>query len=366
MSDTSFSGTGFKYTPPGGGGGSLWYAPLGTAPTVLPVATGLGALAMGDGAQATRQQTIAIGTNADATGGNGSIVIGYETTSNDFSTVIGYNANNAGSGSYNVSVGYNTSTTGNGAVAIGNNSVASAESSTAVGNSTLATALSSLAAGHQAYSDGAFGTAVGPATRAGRTGSVAVGYGAQTGSGNYTIAIGYSAYSDGTNSVCIGFDSTSTHYNSIALGTSINTATDNELARSDVGAGTTLLGRLISPLRSVTTTDGAATNFPAITIPNNSACAFHGRCAAYRTAGAGVVGDSASWNINGLVKQVGGTYTMVAAVVGAAGAPTYNDAGAAGWTLALAIVGNVIVATATGQAGETIDWELTIESICTN
>lgn len=341
--NTCFCSGGFTYTPPGGGDGSKWYAPSTGAPAVLPVASGTDALAAGNGAVASGANAIAFGTNVNIDSGvgigqsitfsGGYVAVGLNITCTSTSIAIGEAVSATSDG---VAYGRSVTCSGNGAAAMGHHVIASASGAVAYGTGdTWATAVGAVALGREARASAVGAFAGGLSASASAQGAIAIGYGV-----------------------------TASHHNAVALAQNIATLNPSEITRSD-DVGGALKGRTFTPLVPRTTTDGAANNFAGLAIPNNGAAAFHGRCAAYRTAGAGVIGDSASWDINGLVKQVGGTYTLVGIAVGTAGVPTFNDAGAATWTLAGAIVGNLLVFTATGQVGETIQWEIAVEFVAT-
>lgn len=364
----------FLYTPPGGGGGSKWYAPSGTPdPVTLPVASGTDALAAGDGARATGGYSIAFGYNAYAPAGWG-VAIGYGATMGAFSdgsVIIGYGANTNKVAV--VAIGQSAKGTGDNTTAIGSGSQALNNFDVAVGCNTTAVGGRAISIGFNTGAVGG-GVALGDTAFGGNPYGIAIGSGAQT-AGGQQVAIGGTATvrmrgvsvgdsctsSANKGGIVIGWGSTVAHDNAMVTGTDGRSYNRNERSHTSLeGPGAfsfNVQGRELNPLFHLNTTTGAATNFDGIAIPDNASAAFHGDVSAFRVAGAGIIGDSAMWKVDGLVKQVGGVYTLIGATVGAAGAPNYNDVGAGGWTLALAIVGNLLTFTATGQAGETISWQ---------
>jgi len=349
----------------GGGGGSKWYAPLKGKPTVLPTATGTNSLSAGGSSTASANYCVAFGygATASAVSGNYSIAVGYgPTASGPVSIALGFQpvagnlyANAIGYQAYAVSdfslaVGYQAfTTTGLGDVAIGYQCSARGGYSFSGGYQSAANA-ECVAIGYGANAlYGAYGIAIGTATI----------------NGLYQIAFGKGASVTGDYSIAFGRNATSTKVNSQVFGYAASSLNDNEQVSSHVTKG-----RTQSPIVSMTTVDGATAKFAYIAIPESSASAFTGQCSAYRTAttGGGLVADSATWNIDGCIRRDGaGNYALVGIpVVGIAGAPDYSDAGAAGWVLAVAaVVGHGLRFTATGQAGETIDWTVNIKMTTT-
>lgn len=255
---------------------------------------------------------------------------------------------------------------GGNALAAGNAAVASAQYGIALGNGATASTQDSIAIGRAAVASTRSGAiAIGVTATANDESNIAIGTSAGASSYMASIAIGYSATASAASAVALGSLATASIAASVALGSDGRTYNSYEVGRRDGYLG----GRDLTPMLSAVTTDGALTNLRnntrGILIPNNSAAGFRGICSAWRAAGAGIVGDSATWMIDGLISNVGGVYTLIGAAVGVAGAPNYNDAGAAGWTLAAAIVANQLRLQATGQAGETIYWEATLQLVTT-
>ena len=90
---------------------------------------------------------------------------------------------------------------------------------------------------------------------------------------------------------------------------------------------------------------------------------FRALVSAYQTGGAaGTPGDTAGWVIEGLIKRVGTTTTLVSSV--GAGNPTFTDAGSAGWNVAVAAddTNEALVFTVTGEASKNIVWSARIDA----
>lgn len=255
---------------------------------------------------------------------------------------------------------------GGNALAAGNAAVASAQDAIALGSGAVASSQDSIAIGRAAVASTRSGAiAIGQAATANDELNIAIGQGATATAYLGSIAIGSGAVAGAASAIACGRFATANIATSIALGSDAITFNFYEVSRRDGYLG----GRDLTPMLSALTTDATLTNLRnntrGILIPNNSAAGFRGICTAWRATGAGVVGDSATWMIDGLISNVGGTYTLIGATVGVAGAPNYNDAGAAGWTLGAAIVSNELRLQATGQVGETLYWEACLQLVTT-
>lgn len=90
--------------------------------------------------------------------------------------------------------------------------------------------------------------------------------------------------------------------------------------------------------------------------PDNLHTAFVMVSARQESGAAGTVGDSASWFIQLAVKNQGSTVTLLGST--GTGAPTFNDAGAAAWTVALAVdsVADKLLINVTGETDKNIRW----------
>jgi len=126
------------------------------------------------------------------------------------------------------------------------------------------------------------------------------------------------------------------------------------------GAGITqsallLLGRQTTDATAtvLASNTSAASTTNQVILPNNSAYSFSGEVIAGVTAG----GDTARWTINGAIKR--GANAASTAMVGTTTVTmTHNDAGAAGWVVAVTAdtTNGGIAVTVTGAAATTIRW----------
>ena len=147
----------------------------------------LPATAVGAGANATGQSTVALGLSAQAKSGRATALGAKSIASEDAA----------------VAVGYGTQATGNYATALGADANASNNDSTAFG--------------HGATSSGASSTALGSRAKAGGTASVGIGMMANA-TNEYGVAIGGESSSSANNSIAIGRKSSATNENGIAIG----------------------------------------------------------------------------------------------------------------------------------------------------
>jgi len=116
-----------------------------------------------------------------------------------------------------------------------------------------------------------------------------------------------------------------------------------------------LLGRQTTDATAtvLTSNTSAATTTNQVILPNNSAYSFSGEV----IAGVTGAGDTARWTINGAIKR--GANAASTTMVGTATVTmTHNDAGAAGWVVAVTAdtTNGGIAVTVTGAASTTIRW----------
>lgn len=336
----------------------------GVAPAVAPISSSTG-IAVGDNASANAVNAIVYGDNATAdfqdsialgksavTGSTGSVALGKSATiaaNSADSVVIGNGAAIAVNSSNSVAIGplaaVNT-TSGFGSVSIGK-SATSANGCVAVGINANASGDNGVAIGRGATASGNSGVAIGFSCAA---------------SGIYGGAFGWTNTSSGGLSWCsAGAGNTASHWNS-QVENGVNAVSRNQSSKKF----TVVDGSYVNKSshnevhRYVETTDATPTTLlpGAIATINNGAVAFHGNMIATQVAGsAGTVGDSASWTVSGLIKQVGGAYTLVGSTI----TMQYNDAGAAAWTVAFAAAAGGLQTTVTGGANKQIRWAMSID-----
>ena len=188
-------------------------------------------VAVGAGAHAEGNNTVAIGTVAEnrasygvalgneskvTSGSDYGIAIGYQTqvsavhsmaigekASASATLAIALGANAKATGAYSYTAGFNSESGGEAAIAVGKSASASGESAVAVGNGTVAT--------------GSDAVAIGTSSQANGGDSIALGKNANASNGD-SIAIGQDTISNNLNSVALGKTSKATGASATALG----------------------------------------------------------------------------------------------------------------------------------------------------
>jgi hypothetical protein len=215
----------------GGGGGTALelYAENPVTPN-SPSASGDNAVAIGSGANARDDNSIALGVSFSE--GNNSVAIGIGATN------LTYGARATG------------------AVAIGTNASSQALQAVAIGATATATGSRSLSLGYNTASSGANANAIGTSAKSAGTHSTAVGKSYASGTDSFAAAIGNNSSSygaTGANSVAIGDLAKATATNSIAIGDGAVSTTANLIALG----GTTDTVQ-ISGVFKLPTSDGTA------------------------------------------------------------------------------------------------------------
>ena len=356
-----------------GGGGADLYAANESSPSAQPSATGANAVAIGDSAVASGVDAAAIGNLATATG--------YRAFAGPKSSAGGQESVALGIGSTNTSYGAPQ----NFSQAIGLQAYASAAESTAIGNYAVSSGTRSVALG-KSYASGSdsFAAAIANNTSSyGSSGanSIAMGKLAKA-TGSSAIALGWLSQSTAAGSVVIGSGAgqatangavsiggytqagaKATGVESMALGNSSVAAEQGKLARACGhfgAAGDAQGGQFI--LRA-DTTDATATvltsnNFTASStnqiVANSDTCImFSGTLVAMQNGAQ----DQGGWEIKGLLKNDGGTTTLVSSNI-----QTFADGN--GWVVALTAdnTNNALAITCTGEAAHNIRWVANIQT----
>jgi hypothetical protein len=108
----------------------------------------------------------------------------------------------------------------------------------------------------------------------------------------------------------------------------------------------------------------SATSRNILVLRENIVYTFRAMVSGYQTGGAaGTPGDSAGWVIEGMIKRVGTSTTLVAST--GAGSPTFFDAAASGWNVAVAAndANESLIFTVTGEANKNIVWAARIDAV---
>ena len=204
---------------------------------------------------------------ADYMGTNNFFPIQFKVNNSDFAKFhpngginIGYNsvANN------NNSVAIGTSaqaSTNNEAIALGASANASGYQSAALGYTSTASNNSALALGHLSNSSGYRSSALGYSARATNNNGLGLGNSSNA-TGEQSLAIGYESNVSGQNATAIGYQATTAQANAIVLGSSANT-------NNKVGIGTNSPDERLHVAGSVKIVDGTQANGYVLTSDAN-------------------------------------------------------------------------------------------------
>lgn len=357
----------------GGGGGSALelYVENPSSPTA-PSATGSNAVAIGNGASSTSQDSFAIGRDT--------------TASNFYTVALGYQAVASGSQAL---AGPKSTASGSQSVCLGVLSTAAGGTSVVVGPqaSTSATATDGLALGRYATSAGAAAAALGKSYASGTDSFAAVidnntsSYGATVSNsiaiGQNAKATGARAYALGRNSIassvgsyCIGDDSIASQFYAMAYGKKAKSDVQGKHAfgtftvenSGNIQGGLHVLYVTTTDATAValSTSSNAASTVNQVILPNNSAYAFHGTIVARQKASAGT--DYASWEIKGaLLRDANAASTVLGNGIKN---KLYASAGASAWDIALTAdtTNGGLAITVTGAAATNIRWVATVNT----
>ncbi len=198
----------------------------------------------------------------------------------------------------------------------GSGSTAAGNYAGAVGQNNVASGLNSFAQGNGNTTSGARSSASGNANVASGSNSRATGDG-NTASGTNSRSGGTGSIASGTNSFAYGESATASGNNSFAQGEDVTASREGEFARNNVN--TSVLRKSANNLLQSTTTNGTPTvmflgdSGLSFNVPTNSSISFSALVSAVQdvTGGGGNAGDSASWHLTGVIKNVGGTTSLV-------------------------------------------------------
>ncbi len=374
------------------GGGADLYAANESSPTAQPSATGANAIAIGEGAIASGQNSIVLGWGQSS--GTEGVSIGIDHNSTNYGAK-GVNSIAMGklavaSNTSCVAIGQSANASTNNSTALGVQAVAAGLRATALTNSRASGEDSFAAAiADNTTSNGASGAnsvAIGKQAKATSTNSVAIGY-RSTASGQYSyaggrtstasnyssIAIGISANASGANSIALGgrgvWNAQATAQSSIAIGDGARSDVKGKMAFSGYGmnnAGsqsgwyTLYSDTTDATAEALTTNNSTAAIDNQIALPNTSCFGFTGTVIARESSAQG--NDFAVWEIKGgAVKGSNASTTALG---------TYNinkiseSAGATNWSIALSAdtTNGAVAITVTGEASHNIRWVATVNT----
>ena len=395
-----------------GGSALELYAENPSSPTA-PSATGANAVAIGNGASAATSQSYALGFGATAATNSGAMALGnsYASGTDSFAAAITSNSSSYGAlGANSIAIGPYAKASFIGATAIGRSPVATATNAVAIGKSYTSGGDSFAAAiANNTSSYGATGTnsvAIGYQTKATNLGAVAIGYNAQAtavtavaigqaavASSRAGVAINEGATASADSAVCLGEDSTTSGANGSIIGGYLNTASGlrsailggysnaatvdysiamGSQAKSDKygkiahatgafattgdaqGAIYVLRADTTDATATVLTTNNAtAASTNQIVAASDTCIMFSGTIVAMQNGAQ----DQGGWEIKGLLKNDGGTTTLVSSNI-----QTFAEGN--GWAVALSAdnTNNALAITCTGEAAHNIRWVANIQT----
>ncbi|MEZ7777964.1 ESPR-type extended signal peptide-containing protein [Veillonella nakazawae] len=201
----------------------------------------LPATAVGAGAHATGQSTVALGLLAQATSGKATALGSKSVASEDAAVAVG--ADSKATGGYASALGADATASNNDATAFGHGTVAAGASSTALGSRAKAGAVAGVGIGMLANATNQYGVAIGGESSSTADNSIAIGR-KSSATGENGIAIGTFTTSKGANGVAVGTNGTTAElagvavgqaakankFNSVAMGMNVTADGDNSVA----------------------------------------------------------------------------------------------------------------------------------------
>ena len=175
----------------------------------------LPATAVGAGAHATGQSTVALGLLAQATSGKATALGSKSVASEDAAVAVG--ADSKATGGYASALGADATASNNDATAFGHGTVASGASSTALGSRAKAGSVAGVGIGMLANATNQYGVAIGGESSSTADNSIAIGR-KSSATGENSIAIGTFTTSKGANGVAVGTNGTTSELGGVAVG----------------------------------------------------------------------------------------------------------------------------------------------------
>ena len=209
------------------------------------IAIGFRSLASGTFLGGSIKPSVAVGAGAHAEGNN-TVAIGTVAENRaSYGVALGNESKVTSGSDYGIAIGYQTQVSAVHSMAIGEKANASATLAIALGANAKATGAYSYTAGFNSESGGEAAIAVGKSASAGGASAVAVGNGTVA-TGSDTVAIGTSSQASGSDAVAIGKNANASNGDSIAIGQDTVSNNLNSVALGKTskatGASATALG----------------------------------------------------------------------------------------------------------------------------
>ena len=187
----------------------------------------LPATAVGAGAHATGQSTVALGLLAQATSGKATALGSKSVASEDAAVAVGSDAK--ATGGYASALGADATASNNDATAFGHGTVASGASSTALGSRAKSGGVGGVGIGMLANATNQYGVAIGGYSSSTADNSIAIGRNSSV-TGENGIAIGTFTNSKGANGVAVGTNGTKSDLGGVAVGQAAQSIAFNSVA----------------------------------------------------------------------------------------------------------------------------------------
>ena len=191
---------------------AIGYYSVANAAEINPA---LPATAVGAGANAVGQSTVALGLSAYATSGKATALGSKSVASSDAAVAVG--SESKATGGYASALGADSTASGNDSTAFGHGTVASGGSSTALGSRAKAGNTASVSIGMLSESTNQYGVAIGGESSSTADNSIAIGRKSSV-TGENGIAIGAFTTSKGANGVAVGTNGTTAALGGVAVG----------------------------------------------------------------------------------------------------------------------------------------------------
>ncbi|WP_303931532.1 ESPR-type extended signal peptide-containing protein [Veillonella dispar] len=203
---------------------AIGYYSVANAAEINPA---LPATAVGAGAHAIGQSTVALGLSAQATSGSTTALGAKSVASEDAAVAVGYGTK--ATGNYASALGADATASNNDATAFGHGTVASGGSSTALGSRAKAGGTAGVGIGMLANATNQYGVAIGGESSSSADNSIAIGRKSSV-TGESGIAIGAFTTSKGANGVAVGTNGTKSDLGGVAVGQAAQSIAFNSVA----------------------------------------------------------------------------------------------------------------------------------------
>lgn len=322
-------------------------------------ATGVRSFTAGYQADATGDRATALGYSATASGAESPLAIGDSVASGSYAIAIGPDA--SASNTEDIAIGRNASATGSIGIALGHDTKTTGAAATSINvlNHTYgAKSTYSIAIGYFSTVNNTYGMALGPSSNCQGYAGIAIGNGAAVynmGDGaNYAVAFGRSVDVRAHNAFGLGHQTSiptvrgKYAYSSGSIASTGDAQTGTFVLKSDTTDATA---------EALTTNNSTAAANNQITLPDNSAYAFHGTIVARQQAADGTA--CAAWKVEGLIRREANAGTTV--LVNSATTVLDNTPN---WGMALSAdtTNGCLKIQVTGAASTDIRWVATIHT----